>query len=92
MSPSEKPYMKSSALDIAKNRFAWAVILLLTATISSTIISRYEDILTVSTSFIAFLPMIIGTGGNAGTQASTTIIHSLSTGEIELSDFLKSFY
>lgn len=91
MTPSEKPYLKSSVLEIAKNRFVWLIILLLTATITGSIISKYEEVLTAVTGVIAFLPMIIGTGGNAGSQSSTIVIRGLSLGEIELSDYPKVF-
>lgn len=91
MTPSEKPYLKSSVLEIAKNRFVWLIILLLTATITGSIISKYEQILTAVTGVIAFLPMIIGTGGNAGSQSSTIVIRGLSIGEIELKDYPRVF-
>lgn len=91
MTPSEKPYLKSSVLEIAKNRFVWLIILLLTATITGSIISKYEEILTAVTGVIAFLPMIIGTGGNAGSQSSTIVIRGLSVGEIELGDYHRVF-
>lgn len=91
MTPSEKPYLKSSVLEIAKNRFVWLIILLLTATITGSIISKYEEILTAVTGVIAFLPMIIGTGGNAGSQSSTIVIRGLSLGEIELGDYHRVF-
>lgn len=89
MTPSEKPYMKSSAWEIAKNRFGWLIILLLTAILTGSIITKYEKILTSFTGLIAFLPMIIGTGGNAGSQSSTIVIRGLSLGEIKISDFHK---
>ena len=89
MTPSEKPYMKSSAWEIAKNRFGWLIILLLTAILTGSIITKYEKILTSFTGLIAFLPMIIGTGGNAGSQSSTIVIRGLSLGEIKISDFYK---
>lgn len=91
MTPSEKPYLKSSVLEIAKNRFVWLIILLLTATITGSIISKYEEILTAVTGVIAFLPMIIGTGGNAGSQSSTIVIRGLSVGEVELGDYHRVF-
>lgn len=89
MAPSEKPYMKSSDWEIAKNRFGWLIVLLLTAILTSSIITKYENILTSFTGVIAFLPMIIGTGGNAGSQSSTIVIRGLSLGEIKISDYYK---
>ena len=91
IAPSEKPYLKSSILEIAKNRFVWLIILLLTATLTGSIISKYEHALTAVTGVVAFLPMIIGTGGNAGSQSSTLIIRGLSVGEIELKDYWRVF-
>lgn len=91
MAPSEKPYLKSSIIEIAKNRFLWLIILLLTATLTGSIIEYYEGILTAFTGLVAFLPMIIGTGGNAGSQSSTIVIRGLSTGEIEFNDLPRVF-
>lgn len=92
MTPSEKPYLKSSILEISKNRFVWLIILLLTATITGSIITKFEQMLTAVSGVIAFLPMIIGTGGNAGAQSSTIVIRGLSLGEIEIEDYIKVFF
>lgn len=91
MTPSERPYLKSSAFEIAKNRFAWLLILLITATFTGFILTRYEDMLTAVTGVIAFVPMLTGAGGNAGAQSSTMIIRGLALGEIEIKDYGKIF-
>lgn len=87
MAPSEKPYLKSSIFEIAKNRFVWLIILFLTATMTGSILTTFEERLTAVTGLIAFLPMLTGAGGNAGSQSSTMIIRGLAIGEIELSDY-----
>lgn len=91
MTPSERPYLKSSAFEIAKNRFSWLLILLITATFTGFILTRYEDMLTAVTGIIAFVPMLTGAGGNAGAQSSTMIIRGLALGEIEIKDYGKIF-
>lgn len=91
MSPSEKPYLKTSIFELAKNRFIWLIILLVTASITSTIINKNEKILTAVSGIIAFLPMLTDAGGNAGSQSSTMVIRGLSLGEIKTKDYLKIF-
>ena len=91
MTPSEKPYLKTSIFELAKNRFTWLVILMLTATITGFIINKFEVTLTTVTGAMAFVPMLTGAGGNAGAQSSTMIIRGLSIGEVELSDYKKIF-
>ncbi len=89
MTPSEKPYIKSSVWELAKNRFTWLVVLMLSGTISGFIISGYEDSLKLVVGAMSFVPMLMGAGGNAGSQSSTMVIRGLSIGEIETSDYLK---
>lgn len=91
MTPSEKPYIKSSIWDLSKNRLTWLVFLMLSGTISGLIISRYEVALAQIVIAQSFIPMIMGAGGNAGSQSSTMIIRGLSIGEIETSDYIKVF-
>lgn len=91
MTPSEKPYLKTSIFELSKNRFTWLVILMLTATITGFIINKFEVTLTAVTGAMAFVPMLTGAGGNAGAQSSTMIIRGLSIGEVELSDYKKIF-
>jgi len=86
--PSENPYLKTSVFNHSKNRFLWMLILMLSATITGTIISSFEEGLTVLPILIAFVPMLMNTGGIAGSQASTLIIRGMAVGEIGLRDIL----
>ncbi len=88
--PSEKPYLKTTALEIFKNRIPWLMLLMLSATFTGKIISSFEKtLLTKCVVLTAFIPMLMGTGGNSGGQASVTIIRSLSLGDVEMRDILK---
>ncbi len=89
MLPSEKPYLKTSALEIFKNRIPWLLLLMLSSTFTGKIISSFEETLSVCVVLTAFIPMLMGTGGNSGGQASVTIIRGLSLGEINTKDVLK---
>ncbi|MBQ2989626.1 MAG: magnesium transporter [Clostridia bacterium] len=86
--PSEKPYLKTSAFRLWLSRVPWLLLLMISATLTSRIISSYETALAACAVLTAFIPMIMGTGGNAGGQASVTIIRGLSLDEIRLSDTL----
>lgn len=87
--PSDHPYMKTSVFEIWKNRIPWLLLLMVSATFTGTIISSFEDALKSVTILTAFIPMIMGTGGNAGGQASVTIIRGLSLNEIEFRDLFR---
>ena len=91
MTPSEKPYLKTSIFDIAKNRFTWLVVLMLSATITGFIIDKFEGMLVAISGAMAFVPMLTGAGGNAGAQSSTMIIRGLSIGEVDINDYKKIF-
>ncbi len=84
--PSDKPYMKTSVWETFKKRIPWLLLLMVSATFTGAIISSFEDALSVYAALIAFIPMLMDTGGNAGGQASVTIIRGLSLGEIEYKD------
>ena len=84
MAPTDKPYLKTSAFSLWKNRVLWLLILMLGATFTGLILNSYEAQL--STCLVACVPMIMGTGGNSGSQASVTVIRALSLGEIETRD------
>lgn len=84
--PSDKPYMKTSVWGIYKKRIPWLLILMLSATFTSLIISSFEGALASVIILSSFIPMITGSGGNAGSQASVSVIRSLSLGEIEFKD------
>ena len=92
MAPNEKEYLDTSIFELSKMRFFWLLILMISSTLSQFVINSYNDLLTVFTGLVAFMPMLTDSAGNAGSQASTTIIRGLSIGEIEPSDFLKIFF
>ncbi len=84
--PTDKPYMKTSVFDTYKKRIPWLLLLMVSATFTGAIISSFEEALSVYAALIAYIPMLMDTGGNAGGQASVTIIRGLSLGEIEYRD------
>ena len=86
--PSDDPYLKTSIIQHAKNRFLWMLILMLSATITGAIISSFEDGLMVLPILMSFIPMLMNTGGIAGSQSSTLIIRGMAVGEIGLGDIL----
>ncbi len=87
--PSEKPYLKTSVFETVKQRIPWLMLLMLSATFTEKIISSFEQTLATCVVLTAFIPMLMGTGGNSGGQASVTIIRSLSLNEIRLRDIFK---
>lgn len=87
--PSDKPYDRTGTFEIWKNRIPWLLFLMLSATFTSLILTHFEERLAVQATLIAFIPMLMGTGGNSGAQASTAVIRSLSLGDIEPKDALK---
>lgn len=89
MLPSEHPYMRSSPFEIWKNRIPWLLLLMISATLTGLVISKFENALGVLPCLTAFIPMLMDTGGNAGSQASVTIIRGIGLGEIEFRDLLK---
>ncbi|MCL2006922.1 MAG: magnesium transporter [Treponema sp.] len=89
LTPSDDPYLKTGIFRLAKNRVLWLLVLMLSATITGSIISSFEDGLAVLPALIAFIPMLMGTGGNAGAQSSTLIIRGIAVGEISLKDVLR---
>ncbi|MBQ0102283.1 MAG: magnesium transporter [Firmicutes bacterium] len=88
MTPSDKPYLKTSAVKIWLNRIPWLLLLMVSATFTGIIISSFEDALGKMVVLTAFIPMLMDTGGNAGSQSSVTIIRGISLGEITFSDIL----
>lgn len=89
MTPSDKPYSRTGAIDMWKNRVPWLLFLMLSATFTTMILNSFEDALAVQAVLIGFIPVIMGTGGNSGAQSSTAIIRSLSLGDTEPEDALK---
>ncbi len=86
ITPSEKPYIKTSVFETWKQRVPWLLILTISATFTSMIIASYESALAASMVLTSFIPMLMDTGGNSGSQSSITIIRSLSLGEIHYRD------
>ena len=84
--PSEKTYIRSSAWELCKNRIPWLLLLMVSATFTGMIITAFEDALAVQVVLTAFIPMLMGTGGNSGSQSSVTIIRALSLDELKLAD------
>lgn len=84
--PGDKPYMRAGVLEIWKTRIPWLLLLMLSATFTGQIIASFESKLAAIPVLIAFIPMLMGTGGNSGGQSSVTIIRGLAVGEIENSD------
>lgn len=87
--PSDKPYLSTSSFEIWKNRIPWLILLMLTSTFTSQIITSFESKLSACVILTAFIPMIMGSGGNAGGQTSVTIIRGLAIEEIALRDIFK---
>ncbi len=86
MTPSEKPYLKSTPFELFKNRIPWLMLLMVSATFTGLIITAFEDALAAQVALTAFIPMLMGTGGNSGSQSSVTVIRALSLDEMDLSD------
>ncbi len=86
MLPSEKTYLRSSAFELFKNRIPWLLFLMISATFTGMIITSFEGALAAQAALTAFIPMLMGTGGNSGSQSSVTIIRALSLDELRFSD------
>lgn len=86
--PSDKPYIKTSVFALWKARIPWLLLLMISATFTGTIITSFENALASQVVLAAFIPMLMDTGGNCGSQSSVTVIRGLSLGEIEFSDLL----
>ena len=86
MLPSEKTYLRSSAFELFKNRIPWLLLLMVSATFTGMIITSFEGALAAQAALTAFIPMLMGTGGNSGSQSSVTIIRALSLDELRFDD------
>ena len=86
MTPSEKPYLKSTPIELFKNRFPWLSMMMVSATFTGLIMTAFEDALAKVIALSAFIPMLMGTGGNSGSQSSVTVIRGLSLGELKFKD------
>ena len=89
MLPSEHPYLRSSPFEIWKNRIPWLMLLMISATLTGLVITSFEDALGVLPCLTAFIPMLMDTGGNSGSQACVTVIRGISLDEIEFRDIFK---
>ena len=89
MLPSEKTYLRSNAWDLFRHRIPWLMLLMVSATFTGMIITGFESALAAQVVLTAFIPMLMDTGGNSGSQASVTVIRALSLGELEISDLPK---
>ncbi|HPE95325.1 MAG TPA: magnesium transporter, partial [Bacillota bacterium] len=92
ITPTDKPYLKTGVFSTWLKRIPWLVLLMISATFTSKIIGSYEDALSKLVILTAFIPMLMDTGGNAGSQAAMTIIRGLSIGEIVPRDIFKIFW
>ncbi len=92
MVPSEDDYLKESVFKQYKNRIVWLLILMLSSIVTGKIISNYEEAFAAVPLLVSFIPMLMDTGGNCGSQASTMIIRALATDEIEPKDVLKAWW
>ena len=88
ISPSDKPYSRTGVVEMWKRRIPWLMFLMLSATFTSMIITHFEDALAKTSVLTGFIPMLMGTGGNSGSQSSTAVIRSLSIGDTEPGDIL----
>ena len=86
MQPLETPYLKTGVFTIVKKRILWLLILMVAGTITGSILGKFEEAISAIPLLVTFMPMIFDTGGNSGSQASTTVIRGLTTGELECSD------
>ena len=92
MEPNEEEYLKTSVWDLAKHRILWLLVLMISATFTGNIIRHFEDVLSSVVILASFIPMLMDTGGNAGSQSSTLVIRGLALGEIKLSDGFKVMF
>ncbi len=90
--PSEESYLKMSAWEHSKHRIVWLLFLMLSATITGTIITKYENAFAAVPILVSFVPMLMDTGGNCGSQTSTLIIRGLATNDLQLSDVFKCWF
>lgn len=92
MTPNEDSYFKTSIFDHAKHRILWLLVLMLSATLTGTIITKYENAFTAIPILVSFIPMLMDTGGNCGSQSSTLIIRGLALDEIRFKDIFKVIF
>lgn len=89
ISPSDRPYLATSPWEIWKHRIPWLLLLMVSATFTGMVITQFEDALAACTVLVAYIPMLMDTGGNAGSQSSVTVIRGLSLQEIRFRDLFR---
>ncbi len=89
MLPSEKPYLKTGVFELARNRFVWLIVLMVSAMVTGAVLQSYEAAVAAVPALFTFIPMLTDTGGNAGSQSATMIIRGLAISEIRMSDFFR---
>ncbi len=89
MTPTDKPYLKTSVWETFKARFPWLLLLMISATFTGQIIAGFENALAAAAVLTAYIPMLMDTGGNSGSQASVTVIRGISLNDIEFKDYFK---
>mgnify|MGYP000053935164 FL=1 len=89
LQPAEKEYMDSSIFTLTKQRLPWLMVLMISATFTGAIIESFESVLSKVAALSVFMPMLMGTGGNAGSQSSTLIIRSMALGDVKPGNILK---
>lgn len=92
MLPNEDSYFKTSVFTHAKNRIVWLLVLMVSSILTGTIITKYENAFAAVPVLVAFIPMLMDTGGNCGSQSSTLIIRGMAMDEIKLKDFFKAIW
>jgi len=89
ITPSDKPYLRTGVFEIWKNRIPWLLLLMVSATFTGIVITSFESALATLPMLIAYIPMMMDTGGNSGSQASVTVIRALSLNELEFKDIFR---
>ena len=92
ITPTDKPYLKTSVFTLYKSRIPWLLLLMISATFTGMIITHFEETLSFSIALTAAIPMLMDTGGNCGSQASVTVIRALSLGELHFTDLIKVWW
>ena len=90
--PLEQPYLETGVFQIAKKRVGWLMLLFLTEMLTGTVLRHFQDELQVAVALSFFVPLLIGTGGNAGSQTTSTVIRALAVGDIAIQDALKALW
>jgi len=91
-SPLDRPYLSSGIFEVFRKRIGWLLLLFLTETLTGSVMRHFEDELAAVVALSFFVPLLIGTGGNAGSQTTSTIIRALAVGDLDRSDFLKALW